>query len=56
MISASIYIGKHLIARMSANSQTEILDLTEVVSQWLAMHYKVMREQLVIKFKQESVE
>ena len=56
MISASIFIGKKLIARMSANSQTEVLDLTEVASKWLAMHYKVMREQLVIKFNQESVE
>ena len=56
MISASIFLGKKLIARMSANSQTEILDLTEVASQWLMMHYKVMCEQLVIKFKQESVE
>ena len=56
MISASIFIGKKLIARMSANSQTEVLDLAEVAGQWLAMHYKVMAEQLVIKFKRESVE
>ena len=56
MISASIFIGKKLIARMSAHSQGEVLDLTEVAAQWLMRHYKVMREQLVIKFKQESQE
>ena len=55
MISASIFINKKLIARMSANSQTEIRGLTEVATKWLMRHYKVMGEQLVIKIKHESV-